>query len=74
MHELGPREVHSLEALAAAVAVDTDEEPEGVARHERHGQRSGGEAAFVEPLRTSCTADHATVPFPFTTTVAVATL
>ena len=53
MHELGPREVHSLEALAAAVAVDTYEEPEGVARHERHGKRSGGEAAFVEPLRTS---------------------
>ena len=74
MHELGPREVHPLEALAAAVAVDTYEEPEGVARHERHGKRSGGEAAFVEPLRTSCTADHATVPFPFTTTVAVATL
>ena len=74
MHELGPREVHSLEALAAAVAVDTDEEPEGVAGHEGHGERSGGEAAFVEPLRTSCTADHAAVPFSSTTTIAVTTL
>ena len=74
MHELGPREVHPLEALRAVVAETADEEPGGVAGDDWHGVGPGGEASLMEPLAAPHTPHHLLVPAPGPPTVAVSVL
>ena len=60
--DVSPAHVHPLEALGAGVAEGADEQPGEVSGDDGHVVGPGGETPLVEPLATSDTADHLTVP------------
>ena len=71
VHDIDPGHVHPLETLRARVAEGAYEQPGEVAGDDGHVVGPGGETSLMEPLTTSDTADHLTVPGASAPAVAV---
>ena len=74
MHNIQPVHVHPLETLRARVTERTNQQPEGVSGYDGHVVGSGSKASLMEPLATSHTLNHLTMPGTRTSAVAITVL